>query len=103
MSDFDTMMAKKKEERSHSRRKRRNIDIINDNDDLIVDMLKRMREAADVSINSIRLLECEFKVDSRLIDSRVTFLQEDRNLNQNHQPATRKLIMLPSAMRQLNK
>ena len=43
------MMAQKKEERASGRRRKRNVDIINDNDDLIVDMLKRMREAAEVS------------------------------------------------------
>ena len=49
MSDFDEMMARKKEERQSSRRRKRNVDIINDSDDLIVDMLRRMKEAAEVS------------------------------------------------------
>ena len=47
-SDFDDIMATKKAERASGKKKRRNVDIINDNDDLIVDMLKRMREAAEV-------------------------------------------------------
>ena len=49
VSDFDEMMARKKEERQSSRRRKRNVDIINDSDDLIVDMLRRMKEAAEVS------------------------------------------------------
>lgn len=52
-SDFDEMMARKKEERSNNRRRKRNVDIINDNDDLIMDMLKRMREAAEVRYNAV--------------------------------------------------
>lgn len=42
------IMQQKKEERAKGRRKKRNVDIINDNDDLIVDLLRRMREAAEV-------------------------------------------------------
>jgi len=45
------MMARKKEERSRNRRRKRNVDIINDNDDLIVEMLKKMREAAEVGFS----------------------------------------------------
>ncbi|XP_067944128.1 protein IWS1 homolog [Watersipora subatra] len=75
VSDFDLMMEQKKAERASGRRKKRNVDIINDNDDLIVEMLKKMKDAAE----------------------------EDRVLNQNHQPATRKLTMLPLVTRQLNK
>lgn len=44
------MMARKKAERQMNRRGKRNVDIINDSDDLIVDMLRRMKEAAEVSM-----------------------------------------------------
>lgn len=43
-------MAKRKAEMSR-RRKRRDIDIINDNDDLIAQLLGEMRNAAEVTIN----------------------------------------------------
>lgn len=46
--DFDLMMAKKKEE-SYHRRKRKNIDIINDNDDIIAELVTQMKQSADVS------------------------------------------------------
>jgi len=48
MSDFDLMLQKKREEQS-KRRKRKDIDIINDNDDIIAQLLADMRHAADVS------------------------------------------------------
>ena len=48
MSDFDLMRMRKKNENSR-RRKRKNIDIINDNDDLIMQLIRQMREAAEVS------------------------------------------------------
>lgn len=48
MSDFDAMLARKKEENSR-RRKRRDIDIINDNDDIIDQLIQNMRQAAEVS------------------------------------------------------
>lgn len=47
MSDFDLMMQKKKE--GSKRRKRRDIDIINDNDDIIAQLLADMRNAAEVN------------------------------------------------------
>ena len=50
VSDFDMMMMKKKEEMKKRRRKRGNVDIINDNDDLIVDMIVKMKEAAEVCV-----------------------------------------------------
>jgi hypothetical protein len=45
--DFDNMMAKRKAEQSR-KRKRRDIDIINDNDDLIAQLIGEMRNAAEV-------------------------------------------------------
>ena len=48
MSDFDLMMQRKKEEGRRNRRKRKDIDMINDNDDLIADMITKMKEAAEV-------------------------------------------------------
>lgn len=47
MSDFDTMLARKREEKTH-RRKRRDIDLINDNDDIIDQLIQNMRMAAEV-------------------------------------------------------
>lgn len=46
-SDFEAMLARKKEETSR-RRKRRDIDIINDNDDIIDQLIQNMRAAAEV-------------------------------------------------------
>ncbi|KAF0298269.1 Protein IWS1 [Amphibalanus amphitrite] len=74
MSDFELMRMRKKNENSR-RRKRKNIDIINDNDDLIMQLIRQMREAAE----------------------------DDRELNQNRKPATRKISMLKTAMSQLGK
>lgn len=75
VSDFDLMMQKKKEEMKKTRRKRKDIDLINDNDDLIADMITKMKEAAE----------------------------EDRTLNQRRQPAIKKLKLLPFVMSQLKK
>lgn len=47
MSDFEIMLLRKKEERTR-RKKRRDIDIINDNDDLIAQLLQNMKTAAEV-------------------------------------------------------
>ncbi|XP_037074918.1 protein IWS1 homolog [Pollicipes pollicipes] len=74
MSDFELMRMRKKSENTR-RRKRKNIDIINDNDDLIMQLIRQMREAAE----------------------------EDRELNQNRKPATRKISMLKTVMWQLGK
>lgn len=49
-SDFEAMLARKKEEKG-PRRKRRDIDLINDNDDIIDQLLQNMKQAAEV-INS---------------------------------------------------
>lgn len=48
-SDFDAMMARKKDEGT-KRRKRRDIDIINDNDDIIDQLIQNMRAAAEVRV-----------------------------------------------------
>lgn len=47
------MMARKKED-STKRRKRRDIDIINDNDDIIDQLIQNMRAAAEVKKLSLR-------------------------------------------------
>lgn len=46
-SDFEAMLARKREEQT-KRRKRKDIDIINDNDDIIAQLLSDMRNAAEV-------------------------------------------------------
>ncbi|XP_064456355.1 protein IWS1 homolog [Ornithodoros turicata] len=74
ISDFDLMMAKKKEESSR-RRRRRDVDIISDTDDIIADIIKEMKIAAD----------------------------EDKELNKNKQAATKKLKFLPVVASQLKK
>lgn len=68
------MLAKKREEQT-KRRKRKDIDIINDNDDIIAQLLSDMRNAAE----------------------------EDRRLNKEKQPAVRKISMLGKVMSQLKK
>ncbi|XP_033210620.1 protein IWS1 homolog isoform X2 [Belonocnema kinseyi] len=74
LSDFDRMLARKKEEQSR-RRKRKDIDIINDNDDIIAQLLSDMRNASE----------------------------EDRKLNHQNKPATNKIAMLPKVLSQLKK
>lgn len=49
MSDFELMLQRKKEDQN-KRRKRKDIDIINDNDDIIAQLLADMRHAAQVNI-----------------------------------------------------
>ncbi|KAG8277706.1 Transcription factor iws1 [Homalodisca vitripennis] len=73
-SDFELMLLKKKEENT-KRRKRKDIDIINDNEDIIAQLLSDMKHAAE----------------------------EDRKLNQMSKPATNKIAMLPKVMSQLKK
>ena len=46
VSDFELMLMKKKE--LTKRRKRKDIDIINDNDDIIAQLLADMKHAAEV-------------------------------------------------------
>lgn len=48
VSDFEAMLARKRELAS-KRRKRRDIDIINDNDDIIDQLIQNMRQAAEVN------------------------------------------------------
>ena len=48
MSDFDAMLAKKKEEMQGRRKRRKDVDIINDNDDLIAALIQKMKAAAEV-------------------------------------------------------
>ncbi|KAJ3629216.1 hypothetical protein MTP99_013621 [Tenebrio molitor] len=74
LSDFEAMLQRKREEQS-KRRKRKDIDIINDNDDIIAQLLADMRNAAE----------------------------DDRRLNQLSQPATKKIGMLHKVMSQLKK
>ena len=50
VSDFDLMMKRQKEENQRMRRKRRDVDMINDNDDLIAEMIARMKQAAEVGL-----------------------------------------------------
>ena len=47
VSDFDLMMARKKDERR--KRKRKDVDIINDNDDLIAHLIEQMKHASEVT------------------------------------------------------
>lgn len=68
------MLAKRKEEQSR-RRKRKDIDIINDNDDIIAQLLADMKNAYD----------------------------EDRKLNDLGKPAMNKIAMLPKVLSQLKK
>lgn len=49
VNDFEAMLAKKREDGT-KRRKRRDIDIINDNDDIIDQLIQDMRAAAEVLI-----------------------------------------------------
>ncbi|CAB4066228.1 SPN1 [Lepeophtheirus salmonis] len=74
MSDFDQMMEKKRAEKRNKRRKK-DIDLINDNDDAIARLIADMRMAA----------------------------RDDRELNIQRLPATKKTAMLPLVMTQLNK
>lgn len=73
-SDFEAMLARKREEKT-KRRKRRDIDLINDNDDIIAHLLQQMRDAAE----------------------------EDRERNKRNEPATKKISMLKTVMSQLIK
>lgn len=74
INDFELMLMRKKEEKG-KRRKKNDIDLINDNDDLIAQLLQQMRHAAE----------------------------EDRMLNKENKPATKKIAILKHAMSQLIK
>ena len=73
-NDFDLMMAQKKEENRRHRR-RKDIDVINDNDDAIARLIAEMRIAA----------------------------KEDRDLNEHGKPAIKKIGMLRHVMHNLAK
>lgn len=45
--DFDIMLERRKEINSR-RRRRKNVDIINDSDDVIAELIQEMKQAADV-------------------------------------------------------
>jgi len=74
MSDFDMMMEARRAD-MRKRRKKKDIDLINDNDDAIARLIADMRLAA----------------------------REDNELNLSKQPAVRKIGMLKSVMSQLKK
>lgn len=74
VSDFDLMLMRKKAERG-GRRKRKDVDIINDTDDLIADLIKEMKLRA----------------------------AEDRQLNNKKQAATKKLMYLPKVLPHLKR
>lgn len=74
ISDFDAMLMRKKEEK-RVRRRKRDIDLINDNDDLIDQLIINMKNASD----------------------------DDRQLNLAGKPATKKISMLKQVMSQLIK
>lgn len=73
-SDFDEILARCREGKTR-RRKRGDISLINDNDDLIAQLLQNMRMAAE----------------------------DDRDLNLENKPATKKISMLKGVMSQLIK
>lgn len=73
VSDFEIMLARKKDERR--KKKRKDVDIINDNDDLIDNLIQQMRAA----------------------------YEEDREFNKTKKPATRKIALLPVVIAQLRK
>lgn len=89
------MLARKRELAS-KRRKRRDIDIINDNDDIIDQLIQNMRQAAEVNA------DC-WAISMKIYNLFVPTSQEDRELNKLNQPATKKISMLKSVMSQLIK
>jgi len=74
MSDFDMMLERRRSDQK-KRRKKQDIDLINDNDDAIARLIADMRFAA----------------------------REDNELNQTGRPAIRKITMLRNVMSQLKK
>ena len=52
ISDFDMMLEKKREESNKRRKKKKDSEIINDSDDLIVDLISRMKTSAQVRSES---------------------------------------------------
>ncbi|XP_047131093.1 protein IWS1 homolog isoform X1 [Hydra vulgaris] len=75
VSDFDLMLQKKKEMNKMKRRSKKDFEVINDNDDIIDSMIKKMKEAAET----------------------------DRMLNQSSKAATNKMKMLPIVLDHLRK
>ncbi|KAK3718265.1 hypothetical protein QZH41_013172 [Actinostola sp. cb2023] len=73
--DFDVMMEQKKASRAKRRRRKGDGDLISDNDDLVVEMVKQMKQASE----------------------------DDRMLNEAKQAATKKLKLLPLILTHLNK
>ncbi|XP_020908054.1 protein IWS1 homolog A [Exaiptasia diaphana] len=73
--DFDIMMEQKKASRAKKRRRRGDSELISDSDDLVVDMVKQMKQAAE----------------------------DDKILNEAKQAATKKLKLLPLVLTHLNK
>ena len=65
VSDFDVMLEKRKAEMSKRRRKKKDIDILNDNDDMISDMIRRMKEAAEVRESHV-LVPSQIKTSIKL-------------------------------------
>lgn len=75
ISDFDLIMARRKAQTKRHRSRRRDFEFINNNDDLILDLLKQMEIAA----------------------------KEDIELNLAKQPATRKRTLLKTVITELKK
>ncbi len=74
-SDFEATIARKREENRKNRERNSVIEFINDNDDIIDQFIRNMRQAA----------------------------KEDLELNQHNKPATKKISMLKSIRTQLIK
>ena len=91
--DFDLMLDRKREENRRYRR-RKDIDIINDNDDAIATLIADMRQAAreDRSGKNIQCVIYCSKCISALRES-----------NESSLPATKKLGLLPAVLHRLRK
>lgn len=50
VSDFELMLAKKKAEQGGRRKRRKDVELINDNDDLIAALIQKMKQCAEVGI-----------------------------------------------------
>ena len=55
MSDFDRMMQRRKDEMAKKRKKRKDTEAINDSDDLIAELIQKMKAAAEASFNPLWL------------------------------------------------
>ena len=87
------MLARKKDERR--RRKRKDVDIINDNDDLIAHLISQMKEAAEVNF-------ILYYFNSFIINFFFLF-KDDREFNKVRKPAVKKISLLPTVITQLRK